>query len=219
MIALVGLACASIAIHVDETRGIDEQTKEELVDHVARAVEARTGSPPRIDDSVWAEPCDASEACFTAVRGRTGSSNALVLEIVGGPTKIRVLAARSPVERAECDVPRDRSAWTEAFDRLLSALSIGGPSPVAAEVIAREAATFGPWPWIAGGAGVAAIAVAIGFGAASAASSRDLDRGPLRGETYTNATARAHDFALTSNLLSIGGAVLVAAGLILLVFE
>jgi hypothetical protein len=205
------LLTGSIALHLDQTRDVSTATESAVLGAIEDAILRRTGQAPILDASVWAEGCAPNLECISVT-------------LVGGVTKLRILAARvsagGVLGEAKCDLPRDSATWPAILDGLIADLGLARGFVETTPPPATVATSPKWWPWIFVGAGLAAVAAGIAFGVSSRDASNAVDDGPRRGDAYLSLLDRSRDHAVAANILYATGAVSFAGGWVLvLVFE
>lgn len=152
----LALAGSSVALHVEDTKGLSGDDVAGLLDGLAEAIGTRVGSPLSVEREA-SGACDRSELCLGDIRKRTGAEEVVLLRVVGGATRIRLVASRRDLDpglpsspgfvrggerELQVDLERDRTTWPASFAGVAVALfPESGPPPA---VEAAPAPRFDP---------------------------------------------------------------------------
>ncbi|MEQ9504114.1 MAG: hypothetical protein RIT81_45085 [Deltaproteobacteria bacterium] len=152
-------------------------------------------------------------AAKTSSCAATVSGDRITLRVVGGPTRIRVVARRMrgvlAVGKASADLERG-APWRPPMERLTHALfpdsdcsappAVAPPEAIVAPVIA-EPTSIDPWPWVMLGSGVALAGAGVGFGLESRSARAAAEAGPLPDAEYNRLRDRTKSTGLAANIL------------------
>jgi hypothetical protein len=229
------LAGATVGIRLEESEELSIQSAMQIAEAFGRAIEARSGLSPVIDDPVWGV-CRATDRCLTEVRARTGARDIVLLKLFGAPKKVRLIAQRFPLgappdARFEINVPIEREAWAAPLEEAARAMFAAGlkePPKLAAQspqVTAQEhpppikSSEGSIAPWVLLGAGATALVVGSVFGASSRSA-----RSAVEGEPHTDGevevlTDRLKRHGWTANVLFTVSVLSAGGGLALLFLE
>lgn len=214
------LVGAAIGLHADIVGELPKAQAQELIGAVERAAAKRAQVPVVLDEQEGG--CDEIERCITAVRSRTSSFELLLLRLVAGPTKTRVIAEHYTAEatsvpdaRSEVDLSRDPQSWGEAVERLVAAIVPirSAKDPASLLSVAPVRARAFPWAGtLTTGAGAALLAVGAGL-AVGSAGSRSSASGSARMPEDTRALlSSAGTQAILADVALIVGASVIAFG-------
>lgn len=214
------LVGAAIGLHADIVGELPKPQAQELIATIERAAAKRAQAPVILDDQEGG--CDEIERCITAVRSRTSSFELLLLRLVAGPTKTRVIAEHYTAEatsvpdaRSEVDVSRDPQSWAEAIERLVVATVPVRSAKDPAALLSVAPARAEPFPWagtLTTGAGAALLAVGAGL-AIGSAGSRSSASGTARAPEDTRALlSSAGTQAILADVALVVGAGVIAFG-------
>lgn len=224
--AAVGLLLvgAGVGLHLEQVAELTLEDASALAFQLGQALEPRVGGAPVIDDPLWPE-CARPDRCVDEVRLRTRAQELVYLRVLGGPTKIRLIAERLEPGRSHPPITRnltrERVTWAPELAALALALY-----PVALARAPDESAVWTPppppppaetnlVPLIPLGVGVAAAAVGVGFGLSSRALRQDLENGAIPDAEYDREVEHMRAHGLVANLLFGTAAVAGATALIL----
>lgn len=239
-----GLALvASVALHVEYSRGVDPAELSQLTAEVSAAI-TRTSSRGVVIDELGT-PCSSQTECVDAIATRSESEWVVLLRVIGVSSRIRLLAVAmqpgQPLARnAQVDLRRDSSTWATSLDPVLQGL-LPAPQPVASapptlrppagpppprldvsaapvQVQADEGA-ISPWPWIAIGSGVVAGGIGAVLGVRAADARRAGEATYLPDDEFAQLEGRAISNGIAANVLFGAAAVGVVTGVALLVFD
>lgn len=159
-------------------------------------------------------------AAKTSSCAATASGDRITLRVVGGPTRIRVVARRMrgvvAVGKASADLERG-APWRPSMDGLTRVLfpksacsplsapveastRVAPPEAIVAPVIA-EPTPIDPWPWVILGSGVALAGAGVGFGLESRSARAAAEAGPLPDAEYDRLRDRTKSTGLAANIL------------------
>jgi hypothetical protein len=223
LISSLLVASPAIAIHIEESDlAIDEA--HQFAAWLQDAITARVGIKPSIDDP---SSCGAEDRCVPEIRERTGAQDLVMLRLVGGLTRVRVVAdrivsstaapARTAVS-AEIELARTSEGWPAGAAQIAQRLFAKGSLPP------LEPLTLAPppagrasvLPWVMFGASAAALAVGVGFGFASNGPRDMLEAGPVENHAPLEQQLRQRATAATVSYVVSGA--LAATGALFLVF-
>lgn len=210
------MVSAGLGVHLEEVVDLPLRDAGEVADALAQAAELRAGVPARVDDPL-APPCfrRRSPRCVGDVAARTGADHLVFVRLIGGVTRIRILAERTDpggrvVAEQTVNIARDGAGWARDLDRLAGALfprRVGvaaerqnGPELVVApEERPSEASPVAPWVVL--GVGVASGAAGVAFGQSSASARDRIENQTLTGEAYGEQVSRMRDHGTAANVL------------------
>lgn len=240
------LISASVALRVEDARGVSADDQAEILAAISQAVEAHSGRAAAVDRA----PCKKKDRCLAEVAQRVQAEDVVFLRMLGVPTRVRIIAERQsaapvlgapsrPAEKktGEIDLPRAREGWGPPLAALAGALFEAKVLPQVVEetppldaqpqviAVAPPQPVEPPSvlreyaPWIAIGAGGLAAAAGVGFGL-SARSARSSARDePHTDREFEELEDRAFGHGLAANVL-FGAAVIGAGtGVVLLLLE
>jgi len=206
---------AGIALHLEDTRGLEQGESLALAAELGKAIKARTSTTPVLDDPVWSD-CNEPDRCLSAIRQRTGASDVMLIRAFAAGARMRVTVERvgSGKEPISLDLTRDAESWHD-------------PMRVATETLYLEgkAVLEVPWsppppppspsvgPYVVAGAGVAMLGAGIGFGLASASAIRDLEAGVQRASIADPAADSAATQAVVANVMFAAAGAAIVGGL------
>lgn len=182
--ALALLAVSNIALHVEEVREVSTTSTSKLLYSLASAIELRTGREVVLDSSDRVSCQGKTRAgCVAKIRGTNRGGDVVMLVLVGGITKLRVIGQRFVAgdvsEEHMMDLPRRSEEWEPVLRKFVE-----GIYPEARMVGSRDVyqpargETSNHLPsWIALGTAAVSTAVAIGFEVKSGRAEDDLSMG------------------------------------------
>lgn len=228
------LAGATVGIRLEESEELSIEEAMQITEAFGRAIEARSGLTPVIDDPVWGV-CRAADRCLSEVRSRTGANDVVLVRLFGAPKKVRLVAQKfrlgmPPDQRYEINVPIEREAWNAPLEE--AARNMFEPK---VELKARveppklelhkdpppiaPASETSIAPWVLIGAGATALIAGSVLGLSSRSA-----RGAVETEPHTDAeveelTDRLKVHGWTANVLFSVSVLSVAGGAALLFLE
>jgi hypothetical protein len=244
----LALACvgSGVAVRVEDARGVSEKDLDLLTRALVQAVGERAGEEAVLDRG---PPCESADRCLGEIRARSGTSEVILVRLIGVPTRIRLIAERltvdrtEPVASAEVDLLRTQTTWSSQLSLLAERLM---PEPIAKKPLAdalpepqpepqpepplqrvaplepRPATEtrIDPLPWVAIGAGAVALGVGIGFGVDSHAARETAAMPPMHTPQEIDALrSRAIGHAAIADVLYVLSAIGVGAGVALLAID
>lgn len=241
--APLGLALiATVALHVEYSRGVDPAELSQLTSEVSTAI-TRTSSRAVVVDELGA-PCAAQDRCVDDIALRTGTEWVVLLRVIGVSSRVRlVLVAgrqgQDETREVKVDLPRARTPPDGALDAVLAGLippapevelepplppPQGPPQPglqlSEADLMApAPEPAVSPWPWLAMGAGVVAGGVGAIFGVRSAQARRAGEASYLPDDEFARLDDQAVNSGIAANVLFGAAAVGVISGVALLIFD
>ena len=207
------LISAGLGVHLEEVVDLPLRDATAVAEYLAEAAEIRSGLKARVDDPL-APSCRRRERCLGDVAARTDAVALIFVRLIGGVTKIRVVAKRlntdgRQVSEAVVNLPRRSPTWRRALDRLAGILF---PEPVqvaegdfglTAQVFAedepsrlRRAA-----PWLLVGLGVASGVAGLVLGLSAASARSNVESLQLTGDEYTDSLDRMRTHGTAANVL------------------
>lgn len=237
-LALVG----DVGIAIEEARGVSGEDVSSIAEGLVEAVSARTGAA-KIDTG---PRCERADRCIDDVRRRVGTSDLLLVRVIGVPTRLRLFVthvAADGTKRDEAvDVARSRGKWAPAWRRLAATLFDAKPEvppppppPLAASpppppspppsIVAPPPPAAPPeadpsiGPWIVLGASVATLATGIGFGFSSRGARQTAANEPKTPSELRDLEDRAIDHGTIANVMFGTSAVAAGAGIVWLLLE
>ena len=212
--AVMGLmTIASLGVHLEEVVDVSLRDATEVAQSFARSVEGRTGLAPRVDDPL-SPRCAPPGRCLGNVAARTNAEDLVFVRLIGGVTKIRVIARRyrrdgTQVAQASVTLPRDPSVYETQLDRLSALLFSERFRPTRTDprvmVLTPPREERSVWlqaaPWVVLGVGVTAGAVGVAFGRSSASAQDRIRSEELTGAAYTDALNQMRDHGTAANVL------------------
>lgn len=224
------LISATVGLHLEQVVDLPLARALELAGQLSDAIEARTGARAVVDDPVWST-CKSDDRCLGQIRARTGAETILLLRLVGGVQRVRLVVERFPElevlePRVEQDVSLDPTAADAELRVLAARLFAEG---IAARPPAVETAPPVELPpdeppsllptWLCVGASAALLGAGVAFGASSA-SARSDSQDPLLDDPGFEALAdRTQRHAWVANVLYVAAGVSLAAGTALLLLQ
>jgi hypothetical protein len=124
--ALGLLALGAITLHLESAEDVSLEDASQILSHLADRIEKRAGEKPSIDDLDW-PACPDSGECLSSIRLRTHADEVMLVRLVGGINKVRLIATRiakdAPLEgapQAQADLSRHapNGFGEEALERL-----------------------------------------------------------------------------------------------------
>lgn len=228
--ALIG---ATVAIHVDNSTGLSASDQAALLADLEAAITACSGAATIVDEA----GCDDVTPCGNQVLARTGAERLVFVQLVGVPSRIRVVAQTAPdgagaTWQGRVDLERSRDRWPAAlieFVRPLFAdlrrldLAVSPPaSPAAAPTAVPSevttAAEASPWPWVMLGGSLVLAGVGGAFGAVSR-NARAAGDGGLRTPEAERLESRAIANGWAANVLWSTAGVAAVSGIVWLFVE
>ncbi len=207
------LVTAGLGVHLEEVVDLPLRDATEVARAFADAAERRAGLPARVDDPL-APRCDRSRRCLGDVAARTDAEHLVFLRLIGGVTKIRVVAVRldsSGLRRAEAvaNLPRQLDQAEAPLDRLAGALFPERVEPVVLPPLITADPMPGEepsrleraGPWLVIGFGVAAGVGGTALGLSSASARDRIETQGLTGTEYTDALGQMQDHGTAANVL------------------
>jgi len=240
MLMTLGLLAigATVAIHAEESRDLDEPAVAALLANLASAVEDRTGSAPAVQPYDATMPC--AESCVLEIAARAGARELVSVRILAVPSKIRVIAELRDrdlrvLRRAQVDLAHEQAQWPSSLEAVALALfpmtarqqnSSGEPRAKRgldldprADVVSNDDDASRRWPWWLVGGGALAGGVAIVLGVENK-NARDEGTqpgvSPARVEELRDVT---HATGLGANVLFGVAATSLITGAILLIAD
>ncbi|MBK6683772.1 MAG: hypothetical protein IPG45_04810 [Deltaproteobacteria bacterium] len=215
---------AGVGLHLEQVAELSLEDATAVAIQLGQALEPRVGGPANLDDPLWPE-CGRGDRCADEVRQRTGAAELVYLRVLGGPTKIRVIAERlqpgqphPPITRT---LPRDQPSWAQELAELATALypevlPAPPPEPALVALPPAPAPAANRWvPLVPIGVGVALAGVGVGFGLSSRSARDTLETTSLSDEEYQQGLSTMQTHGLVANLLLGTAVVAVAAGVVL----
>jgi hypothetical protein len=202
-------ATTTVAVHVDELKGVSLDTSLSLTAAIARAIEREAHFVVRVEDPDW-PACSGEKGCAESIRMRLQADQVLGLRVLGGATLMRVVATLAGMRvpsTAKVDIPKDPSAWEPVIHELVSTLfgTLYTPEPprIALPVTAPEpsARSISPVPCVLIGAGAISLGVGIGFAWSGAKARARLRQEFLTDDAYEDLRARGESRTLTGEVL------------------
>lgn len=217
---LVG-ADPGFAVHVASSADVAPRTALAVADRLEARLQARLGRPGVVSLSEWG---DCPRDCAGDVRRRTGAGTVVLLRLVGGVTRVRVVAERfeagpRAITRSVVDLEADADDdWDVGLDAVAVDLWPDAPPPPdthPALTSAGPAPATTRWaPWVTTAAGAAAVGVGVGFGVSSRDAGRTLESTVLDATTRDELEGRQRTHGLLANTLIVTGGVAVVGGLL-----
>lgn len=206
---------ATLALHVEEVGEVPPPLGAALVETLADLAAQRTGLTVVIDEERG--ECLAGQPCAAAVASRTSASEVVLVRLLGGPLRVRVVLEHvGRARRGEADVAR---SWTPEARETLAALVaevLDAPAPEATLAAvgptttpALEAPTV---PWLAVGLVSAGVASAVGATLLGVVSQSTTDELRAGASDVAGLGEAARGQALVSHVLWAVAAGAVAAG-------
>lgn len=205
---------ATLGVHLEEIVDLPLRDAGAVAEGLAASVELRAGVRVRVDDPL-SPRCDRrSRRCIGEVAARMGTNHLVFLRVIGGVTKVRVIAERldragRPEAEATINLPRDLGRWKRRLDRLAGMLF---PEPLdrpqREERLTTESVDDDTGsdveraaPWVVLGVGVAAGAAGLALGVSSASARDRIENENLSGPAYTDALDQMQDHGTAANVL------------------
>jgi hypothetical protein len=206
----------TVGLHVEEADALQMDEAIGVVDRLGTAIERHTGASVVLDDTDWAKACRSEDVCLAAVKARTQADIVISLRLLGGLSRIRLIADRHPSDRSVLhDLPRDPEAESTALDSVAKGLFPEGR--IQGEVTrARSSpkASISAVTWILFGAGGVALIAGSGFGLSSNGAGDEIDSNIVAGEDYRDLRTRMHDHGVVANVLFAAAGVSIISGLV-----
>lgn len=206
---------ATLALHVEEVGEVPPPLGAALVETLADLAAQRTGLTVVIDDERG--ECLAGQPCAAAVASRTSASEVVLVRLLGGPLRVRVVLEHvGRARRGEADVAR---SWTpEARDALAALVAevLEAPAPegtaAAGPPLIAPALEAPAVPWLAAGLVGAGVASAVGATIMGAMSQSTTDELRAGSSEVVALGDEARSQALVSHVLWAVAAGALAAG-------
>lgn len=218
---LIVPSSAGLGVHVEQVVDLSLGDATSIATVLGDAIGLRTGRPVEVDDPL-APPCGLPTRCLGEVAARTHAGELIYLRLIGGVTKIRVVAERlnragQKVTEATVNLAVDRRDWPTSLDRLARRLfpeALGSPPGVVRGAVGRPATAepgvaraTGPSgieraaPWLLIGLGVATGVAGTVLGR-SASSARDsIETLRLSDDEYVDTLDRMRSHGTAANVL------------------
>lgn len=210
---------AGVGLHLEQVAELSLEDASAVAIELVQALEPRVGGAAVLDDPLWPD-CGRRDRCAEEVRQRTSASELVYLRVLGGPTKIRLIAERlqpglshPPQTRT---LPRDQKSWASELGELATALYPEVlPAPAEEPALVALPPVAAPpsraWvPLVPIGVGVVLAGVGVGFGLSSRSTRETLETTALPEEEYQAGLSKMRTHGLAANLL-LGTAVIAAA--------
>ena len=215
---------AGVGLHFEQVAELSLEDASAVAIQLGQAPAPRVGGAAALDDPLWPE-CGRRDRCVEEVRQRTGASELVYLRVLGGPTKIRLIAERLQPGRAHPPLtrtlPRDQPSWAAELAELAAALypEVLPPPPEDPALVAippPPAPESNAWvPLVPIGVGVAVAGVGVGFGLSSRSTRETLETTSLPEAEYQDGLSKMRTHGLVANVLLGTAVVAVATGLVL----
>ena len=231
---LISAVSGGVGVHIEDVAGLPLRDAVAVAETFGQATELRAGVTARVDDPLYPR-CARSGRCVGNVAARTDASHLVFLRLIGGVTKIRVVAVRLTADGTQvaeavanlARAPESARSWRQRLDRLAGALfpeplepRTPAPPRLTAEPIPSESPSgfVQAAPWVVVGLGAASGVAGIAFGQSSASARDRIESQVLSGDEYTDALGQMRDHGTAANVLfgvAIGGVVTGVAWLLL----
>ncbi|MFO0726518.1 MAG: hypothetical protein U1E65_22220 [Myxococcota bacterium] len=227
MIALgLVLIGATVGVHVETLGALSPGETDELVQAILHQAGARTDARLVLDEERGG--CTEIDKCITAVRSRTSSFELLMVRIVAGPRKIRVIVEHFLPEatsladrRGETELSREPKSWGEPLGALLDPIVLrAAPAEVRGPSVAPLPPR--PFPWLAAGSlagGAALTGIGVGLALLSSGSASSLRSAQMDAPSTNAAIGQVGSTAVAADVLWIVGAGAIAFGASMLLLE
>lgn len=228
------LAGATVGIRLEESEELSIEEAMQITEAFGRAIQARSGLTPVIDDPVWGV-CRAADRCLPEVRARTGASDIVLVKLFGAPKKIRFVAQKfraglPPDQRYEINVPIEREAWSAPLEE--AARNMFEPKvelkarvePPKVELTKDPPATApveetSVAPWVLIGAGATALIAGSILGLSSRSARGSVETEPHTDAEVEELTDRLKVHGWTANILFSVSVLSAAGGAALLLLD
>jgi len=213
-LVLVASTAANVAVHVEETTGMERATEAIITEALVTAL-AETGAAAVLDERRG--PCIRTPACIAEVQRRTGAAEVVALRAVGGATKLRLVVGRVDGQgklrgTVQLDISTNDAQWSARFGGVIRTLF---PEARVAEVEPDTALSVAGWIGFIGA--VAAAGAATGLRISSDGIRDDIATIPLDAATLEDEKSTSLLHGGVSNALFGVAAVGLTVGIIELV--
>lgn len=230
---VAGASIDRIGVRLEDAQGLSEDDGRRLASSFARSIQDATGIVTVVDERIWEEECDKGSRCGPEIRARTGAKQVVFLKAYGAATRFRLIAERTDERTAvlrsvQADLLRDEHALKREMrgfveilfpDEAKSATSSASSATVQLDLTKKEpppSSTLRILAWSSIGAGAVAAGVATGFRLSSNSTRSKLENQAVPMDEIARDMSTVRTNATLSNFLFGGAAVLVTAGLILI---
>lgn len=223
MLAGLGLLAlgASLGLSVDAIGDVPAGFRADLTLELTRQVQLLEGSSVVLDEE--GSECMAGSQCVAELRSRTSSLDVLILRVIGGPIRLRIVAERTtPGERVfstELELLRDQLDARAVASKL--SVALGFESTTTAEPVALDEGPSSAQWWAVslGAVGLASLGTGLGFAASSQAASDELSTVGLSNARLLELDERSDRDAVVANILFGVAATAVLSGVFAWAFE
>lgn len=215
---------AGVGLHLEQVAELSLEDATALAVELGQALEPRVGGAAVLDDPLWPD-CGRRDRCAEEVRQRTSAEELVYLRVLGGPTKIRLIAERLQPGQAHPPLtrtlPRDRTGWASELAELATTLypEVLPAPPQDPGLVAIPPAPAPQSnllvPLVPIGVGVVLASVGVGFGLSSRSTRETLETTSLPDAEYQEGLSKMRTHGLAANLLLSTAVVAVAAGVVL----
>jgi hypothetical protein len=215
---------ASVGIHIEQRVGVDPARTASIALSLARAIEAQSGVQVQVD-ALDAGVCAKDQRCLDEVRARLGATELILLRVVGGITRIRLVGSRlgprgvEPSINEATDLASDGADQRSRIGALVARLF---PEPTRSSreigaVLSPAAAAREPWLW-RGSAIAAALSAGVGsfLLIQSENEHHDLETQQLLDPQYFSTRDQMHRDRALGGALIAAAVVLAGSALVLL---
>jgi hypothetical protein len=208
---------ATLAVHVEEVGDVPDGFGAVITQELVRAAESRAHVRAVVDEDRGS--CLAGQACTAAIQSRTSAVAVLLVRLIGGPQRVRVVVDHLPgpsiaPRHAESDLARAGGDVVGVVAGLIAA-TFDEARPELSPPLAGPAEERGP-PWLAlslVGAGAASAAAGVAFGLSSRGALDALDGGAAPEDEIVRLSDRASAHGTVANVLFVVAAAGIAAGI------